>query len=87
MSHRHHRVRGRVSLAALAVVAALLGLLPIPGTDLVSPASAAVQQIDIDVLNDEHVVLGDLASRSQRGPVTIAGIGPYTVSGTDSLTG
>ncbi|MBI5090008.1 MAG: putative Ig domain-containing protein, partial [Actinobacteria bacterium] len=38
-------------------------------------------------VNDNHVVLGSLASRSQRKPMTISGIGPYTISGTDSTTG
>ncbi|MET1131930.1 MAG: hypothetical protein ABWX60_00750, partial [Aeromicrobium sp.] len=50
------------------------------------PASAAVEVIALETPDNSSLVLGSLASRSQRGPVAISGIGPYTVRGTDART-
>lgn len=51
-------------------------------------ATGSLQQIAFETNPSPGLVtLGDLASRSQRKPVTRAGLGPYTISGTDSLTG
>lgn len=68
------------SIAATTLAASALVL------GVSAPASAAVESIAFEAPNNNHVVLGDLASRSQRQPVSISGIGPYTVRGTDSTT-
>ncbi|MEV8339298.1 Ig domain-containing protein [Leucobacter sp. NPDC077196] len=82
---RTYRLRSRagraVAIAAAAAVA-FSGL--VLGT--AQPAQAAVENIQFEAPKNEPVKLGELASRSQRGPVAISGIGPYTVRGTDSLT-
>lgn len=84
-------LRARLAIALGAVIAAVAGLLPVPGLASLSPAAAdpegGVRTVEIEVINDQHIVLGDLASRSQQKPVNISGIGPYVVSGTDSRTG
>lgn len=49
--------------------------------------AAGLEEVPLEAPIPGHVVLGELASRSQRGPVSIAGIGPYTMTGTDSITG
>lgn len=51
-----------------------------------APASAAVEVVALEAPSNARVTLGALASRSQRGPVAISGIGPYTVRGTDALS-
>ena len=86
--HRAHHTRSRVSRAiAIAATAAVA----FSGLTLAAaePAAAAttVENVQFEAPNDNLVTLGSLASRSQRGPVTISGIGPYTVRGTDSLSG
>ncbi len=83
---RAPRVRFRPA-RALAVIAsgALAFSAIVLGT--AAPSAAAVEHIQFEAPNNSRVVLGALATRSQRKPVTISGIGPYTVRGTDSLTG
>src|SRR6056297_702471 len=81
-------IRGRrraVSLvAALAIGGTLVGL---PGAGSVPAVEAAgLEVIDLEPVNDNLIILGSLASRTQQKPVTIAGIGPYTITGTDSTT-
>lgn len=49
--------------------------------------AAGLEEVPLEAPIPGHVVLGELASRSQRGPVSIAGIGPYTITGTDAITG
>ena len=75
------------SRRALALVTlAALGLSTLVVTEA-RPAYAAVEEIALEAPNNNRVILGELASRSQRGAVTISGIGPYTVRGTDSRSG
>jgi len=83
---RPHRMRSRVRrpLAALTIAAFGLSAVVVGET---APAHAAVESIQLEAPNNNRVILGELASRSQRGEVTISGIGPYTVRGTDSRTG
>ncbi len=83
---RTYRLRSRagraVAIAAAAAVAfsgMVLGTAP--------PAAAAVENIQFEAPNNNLVPLGNLASRSQRGEVAVSGIGPYTVRGTDKMTG
>ncbi len=85
-------VRPRRRLAAVAAlaggVAAVAPLGPLPGVAPVQTAHAgALQQIAFEATPDALVTLGELASRTQRQPVTRAGLGPYTISGADSRTG
>ena len=77
------RSRAGRALALLATAAVALSGLAWTGA---APARAEVQNIRFETPNNQRVVLGDLASRSQRKPVAISGIGPYTVRGTDSRT-
>jgi Putative Ig domain len=49
--------------------------------------AAGLEEVPLEAPIAGHVVLGELASRSQRNPVSIAGIGPYTMTGIDSITG
>lgn len=79
-----YRARFRRALAGAAAVAVAFSALVLADS---APASAAVQTIQFEAPHNHRVVLGELASRSQRKPVTISGIGPYTVRGTDSRTG
>lgn len=44
-------------------------------------------EIDTAANNDAHVVLGDLASRSQRGPIIRTTVAPYLTIGTDARSG
>ena len=81
---RNTRSRRRRAVAILAASAvAFSGL--VLGT--ASPAAAAVENVQFEAPNNTLVQLGSLASRSQRGPVAISGIGPYTVRGTDAVSG
>lgn len=77
------RSRAKRALAITAASAIALSTIVLGGA---APASAAVQNIQFEAPNNSRVILGDLASRTQRAPVTISGIGPYTVRGTDSRT-
>ncbi len=80
---RTHRLRSRASrVVAIAATAAIAFSGLALGT--AQPAQAAVESIQFEAPNNNRVVLGDLASRSQRGAVSISGIGPYTVRGTDA---
>ncbi|MGB3734413.1 MAG: Ig domain-containing protein, partial [Ilumatobacter sp.] len=87
MSHNHHRLRRTVSGAVVAAIALGGSLVGLPGIGS-SPIAeaAALQTIPLEAIGSGEVALGQLASRSQRGPVTIGGIGPYTITGTDSIT-
>lgn len=82
-SHSHTRPRSTRVWAVLASAAVAFSTIVVGAAP---PAAAAVQQINFETPNNNRVVLGALASRSQRGPVTISGIGPYTVRGVDSRT-
>ena len=85
-SARTHRLRARAGRAiAIAATAAVAFSGLVLGT--AQPAAAAVENVQFEAPNNTRVVLGDLASRSQRGPVAISGIGPYTVRGTDAKSG
>lgn len=70
------------------IVTALVGALALSSVVVLDapPADAAVQAIAFEAPNNNRVVLGALASRSQKKPVSISGIGPYTIRGTDSAT-
>jgi putative cell wall-binding protein len=87
MSARTARRRWRPRAVAVlgAALAAVAGL-PLTGSP---PADAAggVQVIPFEAPINQHLVLGDLASRTQANPLTISGIGPYTMRGTDARTG
>ena len=86
MPGRCRRATSGILLAALALGGTLVGA---PGTGSVRITEAAgVQTITLEPVSTAQAptVLGGLASRSQQKPVTIAGIGPYTISGTDSTT-
>lgn len=78
------RFRAKRALALVATTAVALSTIVFAGA--AAPAEAAVQNIAFEAPNNNRVILGDLASRTQRKPVTISGIGPYTVRGTDSRT-
>jgi len=53
-----------------------------------SQAQASALSLSFEAPSDAHVVLGDLASRTQRKPITIGGSSaPYTITGTDSRGG
>lgn len=79
-------VRSHARRALAVIMIASFGLSSLVVSEA-RPAFAAVQSIAIEAPNNNRVVLGELASRSQRGEVTISGIGPYTVRGTDSRSG
>ena len=59
---------------------------PATGSPPVAEA-AGREPIALEPVNETFVILADLAGRSQQKPVTVAGIGPYTITGTDSRTG
>ncbi|WP_082677939.1 putative Ig domain-containing protein [Leucobacter chromiiresistens] len=83
---RTNRLRSRAGRAiAIAATAAVAFSGLVIGS--AEPAAAAVENIQFETPNNNLVTLGDLASRSQRGPVSISGIGPYTVRGTDAKSG
>ncbi|MEM9745939.1 MAG: hypothetical protein AAF945_04530 [Actinomycetota bacterium] len=69
---------------AMAIGSAIVGL---PTSAPIASATGALQTIDLETPGSGEVVIGSLASRSQRGDVTIAGIGPYTITGTDATSG
>ncbi|MGD9793912.1 MAG: hypothetical protein AB7V43_10560, partial [Acidimicrobiia bacterium] len=75
--------------ALLAAALSLPSMFGVVGTvHSAPPASAAVlQSISFETPGSSAVTLGSLASRSQRKPVAISGIGPYTIASTDSITG
>ncbi|WP_449281840.1 putative Ig domain-containing protein [Leucobacter sp.] len=81
---RRTRFRAKRALALVATTAVALSTIVLGAG--AAPAEAAVQNIAFEAPNNSRVILGDLASRSQRKPVAISGIGPYTVRGTDSRT-
>ncbi|WP_053351769.1 Ig domain-containing protein [Leucobacter musarum] len=81
---RNTRSRGRRSIAILAASAVAFSGLVLGAA---SPAAAAVENVQFETPSSTIVQLGSLASRSQRGPVAISGIGPYTVRGTDAVSG
>lgn len=59
-----------------------------PAPAAAEPGSGSgIQQISFEAVNNNYVQLGALASRTQRKPLDVSGIGPYTVRGTDSNTG
>ena len=74
------------SFTRIAVVGLFLSLLTPLGVE--SQAEASSLSLTFEAPNDAHVVLGDLASRTQRKPITIGGASaPYTITGTDSRGG
>ncbi|WP_420450270.1 putative Ig domain-containing protein [Ilumatobacter sp.] len=82
MSRPSRRSRSLAFAIAATIGAGSLAVAP-PST----AAAGALQTIALETVQEGRVTLGELASRSQRKPVTIAGIGPYTMTGTDSRTG
>lgn len=80
---RATRIVAGAFTAAIAVGSAVVG---VPGSTPIASATGALQTISLETPGSGEVALGTLASRSQRGDVSISGIGPYTVSGTDSLS-
>lgn len=71
--------------ANLAVQQATLSLADDAGAVIAS--GAFMYKPDLTEYRVEHVTLGELASRSQRKPVTRTATAPYLVFGTDSRTG
>ena len=70
-----------VGVLTLAVVATTVAL-PTPR------AQAATLSLTFEAGTAEHIILGDLASRSQSKAISVGGTSaPYTVFGTDSRTG
>ena len=86
MPSRTMRAPSRRSRALAVITIAALGLSTLVVSEA-RPAYAAVEEIALEAPVNDRVILGELASRSQRGEVSISGIGPYTVRGTDSRTG
>jgi len=79
--------RRRLTAAIAASIGGVASLLPIASPLPVGTAHAALQQIAFEASPPSALVtLGNLASRTERKPVTRAGIGPFTISGTDTRT-
>ena len=74
------------NIARVVLAGLLVGFLAPIGVG--SQAQASSLSLTFEAPNDAHVVLGDLASRTQRKPITIGGSSaPYTITGTDSRGG
>ncbi|MCU1393209.1 MAG: hypothetical protein JWM34_1637 [Ilumatobacteraceae bacterium] len=84
---RRPRSRAYRRAAPLILAAALVVPVSMPTGAPRAAAVGSLQTIALEAVNNAQVTLGALGSRSQRNPVTISGIGPYTMSGTDSITG
>lgn len=78
--------RRLISLAATAALCLTL-LVTVGASAATADEPGAIRTIAFEPVNRSHVVLDDLASRSQRKPIDISGIGPYAVRGTDSRSG
>ena len=85
------RARARINwrtdgllLALLALVAALVAISP---ASSFRAAKAAPMSRTFEATPAGVVSLGTLASRSQCGALTKQGVGPYTMTGTDSRSG
>lgn len=85
------RVFCRLSSAvSLATVVAIVATTVMAFSFVGSPqrvANAAPLSLVFETVSNTRVNLGTLASRSQCGPLTRQGVGPYTMSGTDASTG
>jgi hypothetical protein len=85
LKNRSHTSRARISL--LLVVALFIVLFVPSGNGEVRPIRAAPLALTFEATAAGAVSLGSLASRSQCGAMTKQGVGPYTMSGTDSRSG
>jgi len=75
----------RVLALATSLVTAL-GLLSVMPVS--EPAQAASLSLTFEASSNQRIALGDLASRTQRKPITVGGASaPFTVTGTDSRGG
>lgn len=69
----------------LVLAAAFLAIPLFPS--VLSPIEAAPMTLSFEATTAQVVTLGTLASRSRCGALTKQGVGPYTMTGTDSLSG
>lgn len=83
--NRSHTAVSRVGLLlVVALIAVLLSPVSRPDSQVVRAAPLA---LSFEETPAAAVPLGSLASRSQCGVMTKQGVGPYTMSGTDSRSG
>ena len=81
------RISWRKDAPLLLVVGLIASIVAVAPLSSFRPAKAAPMSLTFETTTAASVSLGTLASRSQCGALSKQGVGPYTMTGTDSRSG